>query len=203
MIEVNPAERPFLPGVSFISRNWGWFLLRGLLALILAVFAFAYPSAATFIFTAFFAAYAFVDGVVSLFAGIRGRGDDRWVSLVLSGILGIGIGIVFVAWPALSTTAYALVKVFLIAAWAVITGLLQITAAVRLRKTIRGEWLLGLAGILSLFLGLVIFAYALANPVGAVVAVGWMIGFYALVAGIVFIVLAFKLRGLNKAAQTA
>lgn len=204
MIEAGRDERHFLAeGVSFLSRNWGWFLFRGILALILAIMAFTFPSAATFVFTALFAAYAFIDGIFSLISGIRGasRSAERWVSLVLSGIIGIGIGIVFVAWPGLSTTAYALVKVFLVAAWAIITGVLQVGAAIRLRKAIRGEWLLGLTGALSLILGVVVFGYAMANPAVAVVAVGWMIGFYALIAGVVFILLALKLRNFNKAEQ--
>ena len=117
---------------------------------------------------------------------------------MLSGLVGIALGIVFIAWPGASTTAYALVNVLLIAAWAVVTGVLQIVAAIRLRKVIEGEWLLGISGGLAVLLGVAVFIFALSDPRVSIVAIGWMIGLYAILVGIVLVVLAFKLREAGK-----
>jgi uncharacterized membrane protein HdeD (DUF308 family) len=198
MAQVDPAERPALAeGLSLISRNWGWFLFRGVLALLLGILAIAFPFKAVFVFTAVFAAYAFIDGIISLISGIKGARESRhrWLSLVLSGLVGIALGVVFIVWPGASTAAYALVSVLLIAVWAIITGGLQIAAAVRLRKVIEGEWLLGISGALAVLLGIGVFAFAMSDPRVSIVAVGWMIGLYAILAGIVLVALAFKLRG--------
>lgn len=186
--------------LSLISRNWGWFLFRGILALILGILAIAFPFGAAFLFTAIFAAYVFIDGIFSLISGIQGARESRqrWISLVLSGLVGIALGIVFIAWPGASTTAYALVNVLLIAAWAVVTGVLQIVAAIRLRKVIEGEWLLGISGGLAMLLGVAVFIFALSDPRVSIVAIGWMIGLYAILVGIVLVVLAFKLRAAGR-----
>lgn len=204
MTQVTSAERLFLPEDLTLTRSWGWFLFRGILALLLGIYALAFPLGATFVFTALFAAYALVDGIFSVISGLKG-GNKRhnWFTLILSGIVGIGVGVIFFLWPVLSTAAYALVKILMIAAWAAITGVLQIAAAIRLRNEIKGEWLLGISGLLSLILGVAVFSIALSNPAVSVVAVGWMIGFYALFAGFALIGLAFRLRKSAKLAQPA
>jgi uncharacterized membrane protein HdeD (DUF308 family) len=199
MTQVNPAERLFLPEDLTLSRSWGWFLFRGILALVVGIWALATPVGAAFVFTALFAAYAFVDGIFSLIAGLKGGNKQHgWFALILSGVVGIAIGAVFFLWPGATTAAYALVKVLMIAAWAAITGVLQIAAAIRLRKQIKGEWLMGISGLLSVILGVAVFSIALSNPAVSIVAVGWMIGFYAILAAFTLIGLAFKLRSAGK-----
>lgn len=204
MTQVNSAEGLFLPEDLTLTHSWGWFLFRGILALLLGIYALAFPMGAAFVFTALFAAYALVDGVFSLISGFKGGNQQHhWFTLILSGVVGIGIGVVFFIWPVLSTAAYSLVKILMIAAWAGVTGVLQIIAAIRLRNEIKGEWLLGISGVLSVILGVAVFSIALANPAVSVVAVGWMIGFYALIAGFVLIGLAIRLRKAAKPAEAA
>jgi len=199
MIDANASD-----GLPFVTRAWGWFLFRGIIALILGVLAIAFPFKVAIVFTAFFATFAFVDGIFSIISGIQGAREkhQRWLSLVLSGIVGIIIGVLFIVWPQASTVAYALVNVLLVASWAAITGAFQIAAAIRMRKEIEGEWLLGLSGALSVALGIGVFIFAMTNPGVSILAVGWMIGLYALIFGAVLVVLAIKLRTLGQRAKT-
>lgn len=200
MIDVNAsAERPF------VARAWGWFLVRGIIALILGVLAIAFPFKVAVVFTALFAAFAFVDGIFSIISGIQGAREkhQRWISLVLSGIVGVVIGVLFLIWPRASTVAYALVNVLLVASWAAITGAFQLAAAIRMRKEIEGEWLLGLSGALSVALGIGVFIFAMINPGASILAVGWMIGIYALIFGAVLMLLALKLRNVRERIKSA
>ena len=193
------AESPanFLP-----AHNWGWFMFRGVLALILGILAILFPFSALVVFALVFAAFAFADGVMSLISGIRGatRKEHRWGALIFSGLVGIAVGVLYVIWPLLSTISYALVTLALLAAWAVLNGVFQVGAAIRLRKQITGEWLLGLSGLLSLLLGLAILAITMLVPGASILSVAWVIGAYALLAGITLIVLALRLRRTKPAA---
>ena len=128
-----------------------------------------------------------MDGVVSLAGAVaRGSGSRRWGALLIEGILGIAAAVITVFWPAIT----ALSLVFVIAAWAILTGVAEIVAAVRLRKYISGEWLLALAGIASVIFGVLVAAVPLA---GALVIAIWF-GAYALVFGVMLLVLGFRLR---------
>src|SRR5262249_45975113 len=132
--------------------------------------------------------YVFADGVFSLWAAISGRVSEnasRWW-LALAGVAGIAAGIIAWVWP--GKTALALLV--LIAAWAIATGIMQVWGAIRLRKEIEGEWLLGLSGSLSILLGVVL----LLQPVAGAVAVVWWIGAFAILTGIAYIGLALRLR---------
>ena len=124
--------------------NWGWFLLRGVLAIALGVVALLYPLTAVLAFTMVFAAFAFANGLFSIISGIKGarHNEDRWWALVLSGVVGVAVGVIFLAMPALTTVTYAIVNLAIIAAWSIMTGVLELMAAFRLRKEIVGEWLL-------------------------------------------------------------
>lgn len=177
-------------------RNWGWFLARGLLLLLLGVAALLAPGAALLAFALVFAAFSFADGVMALISGVRGARHkrDRWGALLLSGAAGIAVGVLFVLFPLVSTFAYAITVVVLIAAWAVVTGVFEISAAIRLRKAIKGEWLLGLSGALSILLGIALAVLLVLQPGITALSVAWLIAIYALIAGVAFIALAFRLR---------
>ena len=183
-------------GAGLAAHNWGWYLFRGLLALALGILALLYPFSAVSAFALVFAAYAFVDGVGLLVSGVRGAVNHRERSwgLILAGLVGIAVGVMYVLWPALSTISYALIMLFVIAAWAIITGLGQISAAIRLRKEIEGEWLLGLSGVLSVLLGVAIVVATAVMPGASILSLGWIIGFYALLAAAVLIALAIRLK---------
>ena len=177
------------------GRTWGWIAARGVLLILLGVAAILAPGVTLFAFAMLFAAFSLVDGIFALIAGIRGaRHGERWGAMVFSGVLGIGIGILFLLFPLLSTLALAYTTVVLIAVWAILMGVSEIAAAIRLRKVIQGEWLLGLSGVLSVLVGFAVGYLLVTNPAITVLSVAWLIAFYAFVTGVVLIVLGFRLR---------
>jgi uncharacterized membrane protein HdeD (DUF308 family) len=169
-----------------LARNWGWVALRGAVAIIFGVLALAWPASAFAAIVLLFGAYAFVDGVFDLVALFRGQGKDRFWLLVLEALVGIGIGILTIARPA----ATALVLLYYVGIWAILTGIFELAAAIRLRKEITGEFWLGLAGVLSILFGVVLFA----APGPAALALTIWIGAYALIFGVMLLFLAFRLR---------
>jgi len=179
-----------------LAGNWWAIALRGVCGILFGLTAFFWPGIAIAALVILFGAYAFADGIFSVIAAVRaGSNRERWGSLALEGVIGIIAGIwAFVA-PAVTVVAL----VALVAAWAVITGIFEIVAALRLRKTMKGEWLLGLAGIVSVVFGIVL---GMAPIAGAVLLAIW-IGAYTLVAGILQLVLAYKLRRWLQHADTS
>jgi uncharacterized membrane protein HdeD (DUF308 family) len=193
------------PGGAVLPHNWRWLVLRGVLAALLGIAALLFPLSALFAFTMVFAAFAFVDGILSIVSGIRGarRKEERWWSLVLRGLVGLLVGILFVLMPVVTTISYALVTLVLLAAWSILVGLFEVLAAVRLRRAIRGEWLLGLSGLLSILLGLAIPVVLLTYPGATILSVGWLIGVYALAVGVVLVIQGFRLRSRSPQQATA
>lgn len=177
-------------------HNWKWFMLRGVLALLLGIGAIIFPLSAVFAFTMLFAAYCFIDGVASLIAGIHGGQEPghRWGALVFSGIIGILIGILFLVMPLVATITYAFIVLVMLAAWAIITGILEIAVAIRLRREIEGEWLLGLSGAISVLLGIGVIVLVIPNPAASILSAAWLIAFFALGTGIVLVAQALRLR---------
>jgi uncharacterized membrane protein HdeD (DUF308 family) len=177
------------------KHNWGWFMVRGVLALILGVVAIYRPFSAIFAFTLVFAAYCFVDGIASLIAGIRGaQAGKSWGALVFRGVTGILIGVLFVLLPMIATATYAFLSILMLAVWSIITGLFEVMAAVRLRKEIEGEWLLGLSGAISLLLGIGIVALVLPNPAATMLSAAWLIAIYAFIVGVALVAQAIRLK---------
>lgn len=181
-------------------NNWGWTLARGILALILGVVAIIFPASALYAFTLVFAAFLFVDGIFSLVSGIKGAGErkDRWWAYLLRGVAGLIVGVLFVLMPLVTTIGYAIATLLLLAAWSIVAGTLEMAAAIRLRKEIEGEWLLGLSGALSIVLGIGVVVLFALFPVASILSVAWMIGIYAIVAGFVLIAQALRLRKRRK-----
>jgi uncharacterized membrane protein HdeD (DUF308 family) len=177
--------------LSSLARNWWLVALRGTLAVIFGVAAFVWPSVTFEVLVLLFGAYAFVDGVLVLSFGLMAAGDgEQWWPLVLSGILGIGLGVVTFARP--ETMALALV--YVVGFWAIVTGLLEIVAAIRLRDVVSGEWLMALSGALSIIFGVLVVA----QPDSGALALVYLFGFYAILAGVSQIGLGFRMRGLNE-----
>lgn len=185
------AERIVLP-----AHNWKWFMLRGVLALLLGVGAIVFPLSAVFAFTMVFAAYCFVDGIASLLAGTQGAREPghRWGALVFSGIVGILIGLLFLLMPLVATITYAFLVLVMLAAWSIITGLLEIMAAVRLRREIEGEWLLGVSGAVSVLLGIGVIALVIPYPAASILSAAWLIALFAFFTGIVLVAQSLRLR---------
>jgi uncharacterized membrane protein HdeD (DUF308 family) len=172
-----------------LSRNWGWVALRGVIAVLFGVFAFAAPGITLAVLVLFWGAFAFADGVLALVAAfkVRDQGRPFWPLLIV-GLLGIAAGVATFFWPGMT----ALVLLLFIGAWAFVMGVFQILAAIRLRREIEREWLLGLSGALSVLFGL----FVLFQPGAGALALIWAIGAYAVVFGVLIIGLAFKLKGI-------
>jgi uncharacterized membrane protein HdeD (DUF308 family) len=184
--------------VDTLVRNWWVVLLRGLAGILFGIITFISPDISLAALVLVFGAYALADGVLAIVSAIRWRGEiDRWWVLLLEGLAGVAAGIVTFVWPGIS----ALALLYVIAAWALVTGVLEIVAAIRLRKIITGEWLLALIGIASVALGVML---ALFPGPGALALVIW-IGAYAMATGVLLVVLAFRLRswGRSRDAQRA
>lgn len=176
-------------------HNWRWFMLRGVLALLLGLAAVFFPLSAIFAFTMIFAAYAFIDGVAALGAGIHGaRAHERWGALIFYGLIGILVGITFLVMPVVATVTYAYLSIALLAFWSIVTGILEIAAAVRLRREVEGEWLLGISGATSCLLGIGILVVVLPYPATTILSAAWLIAIFAFASGILLVAQAFRLK---------
>ena len=173
--------------VNVLARNWWALLIRGIAAVIFGVLAFAWPGATIVAIVILFGAYAFVDGVFAIVAAIRAaQSHERWWPFLLEGIVGIAIAAITYFEP--HVTAFALY--FTIAAWAFLTGILELAAAVQLRKQIANEIWLILGGIFSLLFGVLMIW----RPLTGAIAIVWVIGAYAIMFGIAMIGLSLRLR---------
>ena len=170
-----------------LGRMWWLVLLRGLAAIVFGILAWAWPGVTLITLVLFWGAYALVDGVAALVSGwqTKDSGKPMW-QIVLIGVIGIAAGIFTFAQP--EVTAVALL--ILIAAWAIVHGVLEIAAAIRLRKEIRNEWLLIVSGIISVLFG----ALMIANPGAGAMALLWVIGVFAVAYGALLVILSFKLK---------
>jgi uncharacterized membrane protein HdeD (DUF308 family) len=168
-------------------RNWWAFLIRGLIGIGVGIVSFLRPGITLVALVLLFGAYALLDGVVCLAGAVRAaEKHEHWGILLLEGIVGIAAAAVTLAWPAIT----ALTLIYLIAGWAIMTGVAEIVAAVHLRKSVSGEWLLGLSGVLSIVFGILI---AMAPIAGAFVIALWF-GAYAFLFGVLLVGLALRLR---------
>jgi uncharacterized membrane protein HdeD (DUF308 family) len=177
-----------MPHVSELTTsNWWALALRGAVAILLGLVAFTMPGLTIVALVTIFGVYAFVQGVLAIMAAVRGiREHDRWGWMLVEGIVCIVAALVAFFTPGVG----ALAIVWLVAAWAVVTGVLEIAAGVRLRKVIEGEWMLILAGVLALMLGF----FIMSRPGLGVVLLATWLGAYAIFAGIVTLLLAFRIR---------
>jgi len=174
-----------------LARNWWSLIIRGIAAILLGVVTFAWPGITLAALVLLYGAYALVDGVMAIIGAVRAvQSHERWGALLIEGIAGIVAAAITVAWPGIT----ALALVFVIAAWAIVTGVFELVAAVRLRKYVTGEWLLALGGIASIAFGVLIIIAPLA---GALVIALW-VGAYTLVFGVLMIALGFRLRSWGK-----
>jgi uncharacterized membrane protein HdeD (DUF308 family) len=180
-----------------LVRNTRFLALRGVAAIAFGVIALAWPNLTFVALLALFGAFAFVEGAFTLGAGLNllVERQTSWVPYVIGGLAGIAVGAVTFLWPGIT----ALTLVYLIAFWAIITGVFEFVAALELAGELQGDWTLGLAGILSVAFGV---SVAL-DPRSGVLAVVWIIGLYAILAGITRLVLAYRLRGTKQKAQAA
>lgn len=172
---------------DLLTHNWWLLALRGFCAVLFGILAFIWPGITLLGLVFMFGAFALINGILAFVLAARApKGYPRFGSLIFEGILSILAGIVAFFVPGITALAFLV----LIASWAIVTGIIEIVAAIRLRKVIDNEWLLVLAGLASLAFGVLL----LLRPAPGMIALIWWIGAFALVFGVLLIVLAFRLR---------
>jgi uncharacterized membrane protein HdeD (DUF308 family) len=174
-----------------LSRYWWLVVLRGVAAVIFGVLALIWPGITVYVLVVLFGAYSLVDGLFAIGTAVFGNRPVSRGWLIVEGIAGVVIGIITFMWPG----ATALALLYLIAAWALVTGVLEIVAAIRLRREISGEWLLALSGALSVLFGLALLIW----PSTGALAVVTLIAIFALAFGVALILLGVRMRSLRRA----
>ncbi|MEU4225618.1 HdeD family acid-resistance protein [Nonomuraea sp. NPDC026600] len=170
-----------------IASTWWLVLIRGILAVIFGILALIWPGKTLLVLVIFFGAYAIVSGIFSVFAAFRHGAQSRaW--LIISGIIGILAGIIAFVWP--GKTVLALL--FVIAFWAIISGVSEVFAGIQMRKVIENEWMLIIGGILSVIFGVLL----LVQPGAGLLTLAWLVGIFAILYGIAMIVLSFEVKKL-------
>lgn len=170
-----------------LSRNWWMLLIAGLAALVFGILSFIYPGMTLAILVSFYGAYALVDGIFRVIASVnQGERGQPWGFLLFSGIISILAGIVTFFYPGI--TAVALY--WIIATWAIVHGILEIAAAIQFRRIVQHDWALGLGGVLSILFGVLLFLY----PASGILTLIWLIAIYAVLYGIVEIMLAVRVH---------
>jgi uncharacterized membrane protein HdeD (DUF308 family) len=180
---------------EMLSRSWRMLALRGVIAILFGVLALAWPALTLLVFAALFAAYALLTGVVLVVGSLKSRksNEDWWLPLMV-GLVSLGAGAIATIHPDLT----ALVLVLVVGANAMVTGVLDIATAIRLRKSIRNEGLLILNGVVSIAFGVLVFLF----PDAGALALVWLISFYAILSGILLLAFAFRLRAKTKGTTT-
>jgi uncharacterized membrane protein HdeD (DUF308 family) len=184
---MNITENPLS---TLLSQTWWVLLLRGLFALAFGVITLLQPAVTLAWLLMFFAFYTLADGVLGVWSAIAGRKEnEHWGVMLLWGLAGIVVGLLVLTSPGVTVLAL----LFYIAIWAIATGILEIVAAIRLRKEIEGEWLLILGGLASVAFGI----FLMAHPGAGAISLVWLIGSFAMVFGIILVLLALKVRKLG------
>ena len=173
--------------IDVLARNWWALLIRGLAAILFGLLALLWPAAAGWALVILFGAYAFVDGIFAIISAVRAaEAHQRWGAFLFEGIVGLVIAAIVFFEP----RSAAIGLYITIALWAFITGILEIVAAVQLRKSLPNDWLLLLGGIASIIFGILMVVYPLAGALTVI----WLIGVYAIVFGVIMIGFSFRMR---------
>lgn len=173
---------------SQLANHSTWALVtRGVLSIIFGLVALFVPGIALLAFILVFGIYAIIDGVIALIWAFREiRSGVHWIALLLEGLAGVAIGIIALVWP----RETAVVLLYLVAIWAVVTGVMEIAAAFTARNRTGYEWLFALAGAISILFGIILFT----RPLAGLLALLWVVGIYAIIFGVLLIVRAFQFR---------
>lgn len=173
-----------------IARNWWVLLIRGLFAVGLGILAFAWPGISLLALVTVYGAYMLVDGIAAIALGIGARHQGRnWWEMILVGAFGVAAALIAFFWPG----ATVLALLIIIGVASVVRGGSEIAAAIRLRKLIEHEWLLGLAGALSIAFGV----FLLARPAIGLITLLWWVASWAVVFGVVAVIQSFRLLSLK------
>lgn len=176
-----------MPSAGAIAARWWAPVVRGIAAILFGIIALASPGPSLLALLFVWGSYAIVDGVLHIALAVRrGRTGRNWGWLLFAGIVGIAAGVVTFVWPGIT----AVVLLVVLAAWAVMTGVAEIVAAVQLRRKIEGEWLLGASGVLSIVFGVGLFAY----PDAGALAVVYTVGVFAIMFGVLIVGFGLRLQ---------
>ncbi len=175
---------------TLFARNWWTLVLRGAIAILFGIALFIWPQISVAVLVWLFGLFVFISGILALIAAFsRRQAQENRALLIFEGIIAIIAGLLVFFWPGIT----ALILLYFIAAWAIVTGILEIIAAVQLRKEIENEWLLAIAGIASVLFGIL----AAIRPGAGALAILWVIGIYAIVFGVMLLILGLRLRNWN------
>ena len=172
--------------LDLLSKRWWWILVRGIAAILFGIAAFAWPGLTIWALVMLFAAYAIVDGASMI---VFGRRLGNWFWYALAGLVSMAAGVIAIAWPGITSMAL----LWVIAAWAILSGIFQIMAGIEIRKAVEGEWVLYVGGALAILFGLMLFF----RPGAGALSVVWLIGTFMILFGILQVILSFKLKGLH------
>jgi uncharacterized membrane protein HdeD (DUF308 family) len=177
--------------LKLVSRDWWVYAVRGVAAILFGTAALVWPGPTLAVLVIMFGAFAFVDGIAMLVALARGDVLARrhaWAT-GLSGVLGIVIAVATLFWPGIT----ALTLLYLVAFWAISTGILEVAAAIEFRREIKGEIWMILSGVLSIVFGSLLVLF----PGTGLLSLVWLVGFYAIVFGCSSLGLAYRLHGIH------
>lgn len=176
--------------ITSLARNWWVVALRGVFAVLFGILAFIWPGVTVGALVILYGAYALADGIFAVISAFRAaEAHQRWWPFVWEGVFGIAAGLIAFIYPGIT----ALALLYIIGFWAILTGIFEISAAIRLRREITGEWALGLGGLASLVFGILLIVF----PGAGVLSVIWLIGAYAIAFGVLLLFVAFRLRGMG------
>jgi uncharacterized membrane protein HdeD (DUF308 family) len=176
---------------NLMTQNWWAIALRGVAAVLFGIAVFMRPGITLLVLAPLFGVYALFNGIFAVIEAFsRDVSRERWWALLVEGVISIVVGAMILIWPGLT----AIRLLFLIAFWAIMTGVFEIITAIRLRHEIRGEWVMALIAILSMAFGLLLLAF----PASGAFSVILMIRAFVFAIGALMIALAFKLRSLRR-----
>jgi uncharacterized membrane protein HdeD (DUF308 family) len=176
-----------------LARAWWTFVLRGIIAILFGLVAFILPGIALVTLVALFAAWLLIDGVAGLATAWSMRGQGGWWVPALEGVAGLLAGALALIFPGMA----ALALLYLVAFWSIVTGIVEIWAAIRLRQQITGELFMAAAGLISVLFGL----YLVLFPGTGILSLLWLVGIFAVLFGIALIGLGWRLRGIFQQAR--
>ena len=171
---------------DLLNRSWWMLALRGIVAIVFGVLAILWPGLTLLWLVALFAGFAVLAGAASIMAALRARDQDGWGLALLLGIVSVIAGVLAIFYPGIT----ALTLILLMGANALVTGVLDLVMAARLRKQMRGEWVLVAAGVVSIMFGAIVMIF----PAAGALALVWFISFYATLTGVLLLMVAFRAR---------
>ena len=164
------------------------FLFRGFAAVLFGILTLVWPGISLTVLVLLFGVFAVISGITAVAVALRNREEQGWGLLLFEGILGILAGVVALVWPGITALAF----LYLLAAWAIITGIMELVAPLSFPMSFGRGLLMALAGVVSIVFGILIAA----QPASGLLAVVWLIGVYAIVFGVMYVVVYFESRSL-------